>query len=103
MSNHEVCRSLAIVIKPATLLKFHRDLVKRKYSRLFSNKGDKRPGPKGPSQDLINAVVELKLRNPRFGCPRIAYTVTLTFGVEVNKDVVRRILAKNYQPYSDNS
>ena len=72
--------------------------MKRKYSRLFSNKGNKRPGPKGPAQELIRAVVEIKRRSPRFGCPRIAYTVSLTFGVEIDKDVVRRILAKHHKP-----
>lgn len=88
----------AVIVKPSTLLRFHRALVERKYSRLFSNKGNKRPGPNGPSRELVNAVVELKRRNPRFGCPRIAYIITLTFGTEINKDVVRRILAKHYKP-----
>ncbi len=95
--------TVAIIIKPATLLKFHRALVKRKYRRLFSNKGHRRPGPKGPSQELVAAIVELKQRNPRYGCPRIAYIITLTFGIELNKDVVRRILAKHYKPKSDNT
>ncbi|MFT7654130.1 MAG: putative transposase [Limisphaerales bacterium] len=88
----------AVIVKPSTLLRFHRALVDMKYSRLFSNKGNKRPGPKGPSQELINAIVELKRRNPRYGCPRIAYTISVTFGIEINKDIVRRILAKNYRP-----
>jgi len=48
-------------------------------------------------QDLINAIVELKRRNPKFGCPRIAYTISVTFGIEINKDVVRRILARHYK------
>ncbi len=78
--------SVAIIIKPATLLKFHRALVKRKYRRLFSNKGHSRPGPKGPSRELITAIVELKQRNPRYGCPRIAYIISLTFGFEINQD-----------------
>jgi putative transposase len=95
--------TVAIIIKPATLLKFHRALVKRKYRRLFSNKGHKRPGPKGPSRELIAAIVELKQRNPRYGCPRIAYIITLTFGIELNKDVVRRILAKHYKPKPANT
>ncbi|XOV85446.1 MAG: integrase core domain-containing protein [bacterium] len=38
-------RSVAIVIKPSTLLNFHRALVKRKYRRLFGNRGHRRPGP----------------------------------------------------------
>ena len=46
-------RSAAVIIKPSTLLKFHRALVKRKYRRLFSNTDRRRPGPKGPSRELI--------------------------------------------------
>lgn len=93
----------AVIVKPSTLLSFHRALVDRKYSRLFSNNGNKKPGPKGPSRELINAVVEIKRRNPRFGCPRIAYIIALTFGIEVNKDVIRRILAKHYKPGKNNA
>jgi len=84
-------------------LRFHRALADRKYSWLFSNKGTERPSPKGPSRKLINAVVEIKRRNPRFGCSRIAYTIALTFGDEINNDVVRRILAKHYKPGSGNT
>jgi len=90
--------TVAILIKPATLLKFHRALVKGKYRRLFSNKRHRQPGPKGPSQELIAAVVDLKQRNPRYGCPRIAYIITITFGIDTNKDAVRRVLAKHYKP-----
>jgi putative transposase len=95
--------TVAILIKPATLLKFHRALVKRKYRSLFSSKGHRRPGPKGPSREPIAAIVELKQRNPRYGCPRIAYIISLTFGIEINKDIVRRILAKRYKPRPGNS
>ena len=40
----------------------------------------------------------MKRRNPRFGCRRIAEQIAFTFGVEINKDVVRRVLAKHYRP-----
>jgi hypothetical protein len=63
---------------------------------LFSSKRGGRPGPKGPAQELINAVVEMKRRNPTWGCPRIAQQITLAFGVDIDKDVVRRILGKHY-------
>ena len=33
---------------------------------------------------------------PKFGCGRIAQQITRTFGVEIDKDVVRRVLAKYY-------
>ena len=64
-----------VIIKPSTLLKFHRALVKRKYSRLFSNKGHKRPGPKGPTRELIDAIVESKDpgRNGNQKCSVCAY------------------------------
>jgi putative transposase len=68
---------------------------------LFSPQQKKRPGPKGPSQELIDAVVEMKRRNPNWGCPRIAQQITLAFGVEIDKDTVRRILSVHYKPESD--
>jgi len=90
---------LGALIKPATLFKFHRALVERKYRLLFSSSSHRRkPGPKGPSAELIAAIVEMKRRNPRFGCVRIAQQVSHVFGTEIDKDVVRRVLAKHYRP-----
>ena len=89
------------LIKPATLFKFHKALIDRKYRRLFSSSSSyhrRKPGPKGPSAELIAAIVELKRRNPRFGCVRIAQQIGHAFGVDIDKDVVRRVLAKHYQP-----
>ena len=91
----------AIVLKPSTLLHFHQLLIKHKYRILFSPRKRKRPGPKGPTQELIDAVVGMKRRNPTWGCPRIAQQIALAFGVEIDKDVVRRILSVHYQPESD--
>jgi putative transposase len=91
----------AIVLKPSTLLSLHRALTKRKYRRLFSSKAQGQPGPKGPSQDVVAAVVEMKRRNPSWGCPRIAQQIALAFGVPINKDVVRRILAVRRLPTPD--
>jgi putative transposase len=88
----------AVVIKPSTLLKFHRALIKRKYRLLFSSRHRDKPGPKGPSVELVRAIVEIKQRNPRYGCPRIALLVSTVFGVSVDKDVVRRVLARHYRP-----
>jgi hypothetical protein len=77
-------------------------LVRRKYRRLFSARPHPRkPGPKGPNETLIRVIVELKSRNPRFGCPRIARIIARTFGVDVDRNVVRRVLAQHYRPSSD--
>ena len=46
----------------------------------------------------IQAIVELKSRNPRFGCPRIARIISQTFGIDIDKNVVYRVLAKHYRP-----
>src|SRR5207253_5804999 len=56
-----------------------------------------KPGPKGPRAELIRAVVEMKQRNPDWGCPRIAQQIALAFHIQINKDVVRRILGHHYQ------
>jgi putative transposase len=90
---------LGALVKPATLFKFHKALVGRKYRLLFSSWPQRRkPGPKGPSPELIAAIVEMKRRNPRFGCARIAQQIAHAFGVDIDKDVVRRVLAKHDRP-----
>lgn len=87
---------LGALIKPATLFKFHKALVNRKYRLLFSSSYRRsKPGPKGPSAELITAIVEMKRRNPRFGCVRIAQQIVHVFGVDIDKDIVRRVLAKH--------
>src|SRR5882762_5408118 len=92
-------RKVAIGVRPSTLLAFHQALVRRKYHRLFSSSPcPKKPGPTGPSEALIQAIVELKSRNPRFGCPRIARIVSHTFGVDIDKNVVYRVLLKHHRP-----
>src|SRR6202049_4576405 len=97
-------RKVSIGAPPSTLLAFHQALVCRKYRRLFSSSQcPKKPGPKGPSEALIQAIVELKSRDPRFGCPRIARIISLTFGVDIDKNVVYRVLAKHYRPATGGS
>ncbi len=88
----------AIVLKPSTLLGLHKALSKQKYRMLFSPNRRRKPGPKGPTAELIHAVVEMKQRNPNWGCPRIAQQIALAFHIQIDKDVVRRILARHYRP-----
>jgi hypothetical protein len=56
------------------------------------------PGPKGPSAEPIADIVETKRSNPRFGYVRIAQQIAHAFGVEIDKDIVRRVLAKHWRP-----
>ncbi len=86
----------AVIIRPSTLLKFHQLLKQRKYRLLYSSCDNRKPGPKGPSKELIATIINMKRRNPTFGCPRIAQQINLAFGIIIDKDVVRRVLAAHY-------
>ena len=100
VSPHHLQRA-AVILRPSTLLNFHDMLKKRKYRLLYTSRRKGKPGPKGPTQKLIDAIVELKRRDTRFGCPRIAQQINKAFGVNIDKDVVRRVLEKYYRPGPD--
>jgi len=53
-----------------------------------------------PANDLIHAVLEMKQRNPTWGCPQIAEQINLAFETSINKHVVRQILALHYRPHA---
>ena len=62
-------RTVAIGLRPSRLLAFHHALVRRKYRALFSSRPCPRtPGPKGPDEALIRAIVELKTQIGRASC-----------------------------------
>ena len=88
---------IAIGIRPSTLLHFYRALIQRKYRLPFTPRARRRPRPKGPSKELIAAILEMKRRNPRYGSPRIAQQIAHAFGIPIDKDVVRRILARYFK------
>src|SRR5450755_1240439 len=91
---------LSAMIKPATLFKFHKGAGRLKISSSFlsSSRRRQKPGPKGPSAQLVAAIVEMKRRNPKFGCVRIAQQINHAFGLKIDKDVVRRVLATHCRP-----
>jgi len=87
-------KSIAVIIKPTTLLAFHKALVKRKYSRLYSNKARRSPGRKSQDQALIDLVIEMKKRNPTFGYGRISMQIFKAFGITISRFAIGRILRK---------
>ncbi len=58
----------AVVLRPSTILSVHRTLVKRKYRLLFTPKSRGKPGPSRLSPELVTAILDIKRRNPNFGC-----------------------------------
>ena len=59
LSPHHIQRA-AVILKPTTLFKFHDMLQKRKYRLLYTAHRKGKPGPKGPSQELIEGYCQLK-------------------------------------------
>jgi putative transposase len=51
----------------------------------------------GGARAVIAAILEMKRRNPRYGCPRIAQQIAHAFDIQIDKDVVRRILARYFR------
>src|SRR5438876_9367429 len=43
----------------------------------------------------------MKQRSPNWCCPRIAQQIALAFNIQIDKDMVRRILAHHYRPGQD--
>lgn len=69
--------------------------MKRKYSKLYSNKAVKKSGRKPPDQAIVDLVVEMKQRNPTIGYGRIAMQIYEALGIEISRFAVGRILHKN--------
>ncbi len=101
--NPKRLHKIDILLKPATIIKFHKALVRRKYHLLYTRKSPKKPGPKEPSDELIKLILELKERNPKFGYLRIAMQIKEAFGIDLDEGLVRRVLGKHYKnrPRSD--
>lgn len=79
-------RRHGLVVTPQTLLRWHRELVRRKWAQ----------PPRSPGRPPVNdRVRELVLRfareNPRWGYPRIAGEL-LKLGLRVSPSTVRRLL-----------
>ena len=49
--NNKRLAKVAVILKPATIIRFHNALKQRKYSKLYSNKTKKKPGKKGPHHE----------------------------------------------------
>jgi len=81
------------ILKTATLLKFHTYLIQRKYQLLYSKKIFQKPGPKGPSKEIVQLILQMKQRNPRFGARRIAMQILNIFGI-----LLTRMLSCEYLP-----
>jgi putative transposase len=75
-----------LIVTPQTLLRWHRDLVRRRWTQL------QRPAGRPPVERRVRELVlRLARENPRWGYPRIAGEL-LKLGVQVSPSTVRRLL-----------
>src|SRR5213079_417481 len=81
-------RRHGLIVTPQTLLRWHRELVRRKWAQPKRTAG--RPPVEGRVREL---VLRLARENPRWGYPRIAGEL-LKLGPRVSPSTVRRVLIK---------
>src|SRR2546421_8747591 len=79
-------RRHGLVVTPQTLLRWHRELVRRKWAQ--PRRGSGRPAADGRVREL---VLRFARENPLWGYPRIAGEL-LKLGLRVSPSTVRRIL-----------
>jgi hypothetical protein len=81
-------------------MELHQYLLRREYDRRLTPNKRTKPGPTGPRDALIRAIVELKRPDTDFGCSWIALLLSKMFGNEIDKNTIRRVLVKHYHPES---
>jgi putative transposase len=79
-------RRRGLVVTPHTLLRWHRELVRRKWAQSQGT-----PGRPMTDRRVREHVLRLARENPRWGYPRIAGEL-LKLGVRVSPSTVRRLL-----------
>ena len=102
LKSHHIQRA-AVILRPSTLLRFHNILKKRKYRLLDTARKTGKAGPKGPSQELIDAIVELKRRNTWFGCPRIAQEIKTVPYTPTSHPFIERLIGTIRREFLDHT
>ena len=82
-------RWAVFLVTPSTLLRWHRELVARRWTYPHTGRG-----ARGLDEDIVDLVVRLARENPRWGYLRIAGECR-SLGVRVSASSVRRILRRH--------
>jgi len=89
-------RRALIAVQPDTVIRWHRDWLRRRWTRRSQQRRDGRP----PIDQYIRALVrEMATANPLWGAPRI-HGELRTLGVHVSERTVSRLLEPHIRPPS---
>ncbi len=80
-----------ILVQPATVLGWHRQLVGRKWAAFGRRRG---PGRPGLDPELQTLILEMAKDNPQWGCVRIRGEL-LKLGHVVSATAIRKLLRRN--------
>lgn len=84
-----------LIFKPETVLQWHRELVKRKWTFKRKQIG----GRPGLSVEIEQVILQLARENSRWGYDRIAGEV-LKLGYQVDRSTIRNVLERHQVPHS---
>ena len=84
-------RRRCCLVTPDTLLRWHRELARRKWRRWRAQRG---PGRPPLSDELVDLIVRLGRENRQWGCVRIQGEL-LKLGIRVSATSIRRVLRRH--------
>ena len=82
---------VGMLVQPETVLRWHRELVRRKWAAFGRRRGPGRPGLDAELQKLI---LEMAKDNPKWGCVRIRGEL-LKLGHVISATAIRKLLRRN--------
>jgi transposase InsO family protein len=89
-------RTALVFVQPATVVRWHRDWLRRRWTRRSTRRPQGRPLIDPHVQTLIR---EMATANPLWGAPRI-HGELQTLGIDVSERTVSRLLAPHTRPRS---
>ncbi len=91
-------RSALVIVKPETVLRWHREGFRRHWRRISRG----RPGRRPLSAEIVAIIERMSRENPTWGEDRIALELKLKLGIEVASSTVRRHLVRPPGPHPSN-
>jgi hypothetical protein len=92
-STYEQLGGVLLIFRPETVLRWHRELVRRKWTFRSANKAGRPP----LAEDLQRLIVQLAQENPRWGYMRISGEL-FKWGYRVDPITVRNVLRRHRVP-----